>query len=618
MNRNSNRSFGKSSQRSKSDNDTSKSAPRLRKPADNNFRGREGQSEFKKSNRDFSGNNDRFEKKEGGFRSREASSSRPDFKKSSGRDFSSDRGNRFEKKEGGFRSREESSSRPDFKKSSGRDFSSDRGNRFEKKEGGFRSRENSSSRPDFKKSSDRDFSSDKGGRFEKKEGGFRSRENSSSRSDFKKSSDRDFSSDRGGRFDKKEGGFRSRENSSFRSDFKKSSDRDFSSDRGGRFDKKEGGFRSRENSSSRPDFKKSSDRDFSSDRGGRFDKKEGGFRSRENSSSRPDFKKSSDRDFSSDKGGNREGGYFERKEANARSRAEAARPKFKSRGGRNNFSEDKSDKFVNKYARRNNDYDQDGPPSYDFKHYEKHHKNEPDRSIEQGIRLNRYIANSGVCSRRDADKLIHDGLISVNGTVVTEMGFRVQPTDVVKYGKKKLSREKNVYVLLNKPKDFITTTDDPEERKTVMQLVASACEERIYPVGRLDRNTTGLLLLTNDGELADKLSHPSQKITKIYQVDLDKPLTEEDYEKIMAGLELEDGTAQVDELEILSPDRSILGIAIHIGRNRIVRRIFEHLGYDVVRLDRVMYAGLDKKNLSRGHWRYLTEKEVINLKYFLK
>ena len=278
----------------------------------------------------------------------------------------------------------------------------------------------------------------------------------------------------------------------------------------------------------------------------------------------------------------------------------------------------KSDKDEFNFASRNHEITQDGPPSYDLRHYEKHHKSE-DENADLGIRLNRHIANSGVCSRRDADKLIESGQITVNGNVVTEMGFRVKPTDVIHYGKKKLSREKLVYVLLNKPKDFITTTDDPDERKTVMQLVSNACEERIYPVGRLDRNTTGLLLLTNDGELADRLAHPSQKITKIYQVDLDKPITEEDFEAIKAGLKLEDGLAEVDELQILSPDnRSILGIAIHIGRNRIVRRIFEHLGYDVVRLDRVMYASLDKRNLPRGHWRYLDEKEVIHLKYFLK
>lgn len=234
----------------------------------------------------------------------------------------------------------------------------------------------------------------------------------------------------------------------------------------------------------------------------------------------------------------------------------------------------------------------------------------------ESIRLNKFIANAGICSRREADELILSGAIKVNGKVVTEMGFKVKPDDVVKYGDKLLKREHLVYLLLNKPKDFITTMDDPQERKTVMQLVKNACKERIYPVGRLDRNTTGLLLLTNDGELAKKLSHPSHQVKKVYQVDLNKPLTDDDFEKILQGVELEDGKATVDELAILSSDGITIGLSIHIGKNRIVRRIFEHLGYDVVKLDRAMYAGLTKKDLPRGKWRFLTEKEVLGLKYF--
>ncbi len=233
------------------------------------------------------------------------------------------------------------------------------------------------------------------------------------------------------------------------------------------------------------------------------------------------------------------------------------------------------------------------------------------------MRLNRYIANAGVCSRRDADVLIQSGEIKVNGNVVTEMGYQVQPGDVVKYGNRQLNREKMVYVLLNKPKDFITTTEDPEERRTVMDLVKEAADVRLFPVGRLDRNTTGLLLLTNDGELSEKLTHPSHNISKIYEVHLDKPITEEDFERVRQGVELEDGKAEVDDLAIVTPDRAILGIELHLGRNRIVRRIFEHLGYEVIKLDRVMYAGLNKKDLPRGKWRYLSEKEVIRLKYFV-
>jgi 23S rRNA pseudouridine2605 synthase len=232
------------------------------------------------------------------------------------------------------------------------------------------------------------------------------------------------------------------------------------------------------------------------------------------------------------------------------------------------------------------------------------------------IRLNRYISNAGVCSRRDADQLISEGLVEVNGKVITEMGYKVQPGDIVKYDGRTLSREKLVYLLLNKPKDFITTMDDPQERKTVMQLIAGACKERVYPVGRLDRNTTGLLLLTNDGELAERLTHPSNKVSKIYQVELDRPLDRSDFSTIEEGkIVLEDGPVRVDEIAYTDSSRKVLGLEIHEGRNRIVRRIFEHLGYEVEKLDRTMYAGLTKRDLPRGNWRTLTEKEVTKLKY---
>ncbi len=232
------------------------------------------------------------------------------------------------------------------------------------------------------------------------------------------------------------------------------------------------------------------------------------------------------------------------------------------------------------------------------------------------VRLNRYIANSGICSRRDADELIAQGLVEVNGKVITEMGYKVQPGDVVRYDGGTLKREQPVYLLLNKPKDFITTMDDPQERKTVMQLISGACKERVYPVGRLDRNTTGLLLLTNDGELAEKLTHPSNKISKVYQVELNRPLERSDFDTIVeGGILLEDGPVKVDEIAYSEGSKKVLGLEIHEGRNRIVRRIFEHLGYEVERLDRTMYAGLTKKDLPRGNWRFLTEKEVIKLKY---
>ncbi|KEO73247.1 hypothetical protein EL17_12910 [Anditalea andensis] len=270
----------------------------------------------------------------------------------------------------------------------------------------------------------------------------------------------------------------------------------------------------------------------------------------------------------------------------------------------------KSDRFFNK---KKGEIDDVEKPEYDLSKFEKNHRKHEDTDE---IRLNKYIANSGICSRRDADELIQKGSIKVNGEVITEMGYKVQRQDRITYNGKTINPEKPVYVLLNKPKDFITTTDDPMERRTVMQLVNNACEERIFPVGRLDRNTTGLLLFTNDGELAAKLSHPSGKIKKIYQVTLDKPLTSAHADAILEGLTLEDGLVNVDDLQVLSKDRTILGLEIHVGKNRIVRRIFAHLGYEVTALDRVTYAGLTKKDLTRGKYRFLTEKEVINLKYF--
>ena len=235
------------------------------------------------------------------------------------------------------------------------------------------------------------------------------------------------------------------------------------------------------------------------------------------------------------------------------------------------------------------------------------------------IRLNRYIANAGICSRRKADELIAAGVVSVNGEVISELGHKVDPLkDLVRYNGEALKREKMVYVLLNKPKDYITTTDDPQERRTVMQLVDKASKERIYPVGRLDRNTTGLLLMTNDGDLADKLSHPRNSVTKLYLVELDKGLTQGDLNKIGFGLELEDGFIKPDSVSyVTGASKKEIGIQIHSGKNRIVRRIFESLGYEVVKLDRSVYANLTKKDLPRGRWRYLDEKEVIQLKHLI-
>ncbi|MFN8251655.1 MAG: pseudouridine synthase [Ferruginibacter sp.] len=242
---------------------------------------------------------------------------------------------------------------------------------------------------------------------------------------------------------------------------------------------------------------------------------------------------------------------------------------------------------------------------------------EPSKPKTGSMPLNKYIAHCGICSRRDAVELITTGKVKVNKAVVTEPGFKVSNDDEVIYNNRKVFVTKNlVYILLNKPKDYITTSDDPQGRKTVLQLVATATTERVYPIGRLDRNTSGVLLLTNDGELTQKLSHPSYEITKIYEAKLDKPLVKADFDKILKGLKLEDGEIYVDSLAYAdSKDKSIIGIELHSGRNRIVRRIFEHLGYDVKGLDRVMFANLTKKNVERGRWRYLSEKEIRLLKY---
>ena len=231
------------------------------------------------------------------------------------------------------------------------------------------------------------------------------------------------------------------------------------------------------------------------------------------------------------------------------------------------------------------------------------------------IRLNKYLANAGVCSRREADDFIQAGVVTVNGQVVTELGTKVLRGDEVKFHDQPVTLEKKVYVLLNKPKDYVTTSDDPQQRKTVMDLVKDACPERIYPVGRLDRNTTGVLLLTNDGEMASKLTHPKFLKKKVYHVYLDKNVTMHDMQQIASGIELEDGEIQADAIEYADDhDKSQVGIEIHSGKNRIVRRIFESLGYRVTKLDRVQFAGLTKKNLRRGDWRFLTEQEVDMLR----
>lgn len=238
-----------------------------------------------------------------------------------------------------------------------------------------------------------------------------------------------------------------------------------------------------------------------------------------------------------------------------------------------------------------------------------------DNAEDEKMRLNKYIAHAGICSRREADKLIEEGLISINGKRVTELGVKVAPEDEVRYKGKPIKPEKPVYILMNKPKDTITTVKDPRQRKTVIDIIRPRVRQKVFPVGRLDRNTTGVLLLTNDGKLAEKLMHPSHKKKKVYHVFLNKDLSKKDAEKLVSGIELEDGFMQFDAVGFPKDEiRNEIGIEIHSGRNRVVRRMFEATGYEVVKLDRVFFAGLSKKGLSRGRWRYLTDKEVGILK----
>lgn len=286
--------------------------------------------------------------------------------------------------------------------------------------------------------------------------------------------------------------------------------------------------------------------------------------------------------------------------------------KFEGDGGRKPYGGKKfgdkhpayGDKGGRKFGRDERRFD-DKPKSYP--------KYNPNR-VTGEIRLNRFVAQSGLCSRREADDFITAGLVSVNGVVVTELGTKVKPTDEVRFNDERIRGEKNVYLILNKPKGYVTTLEDEHANKTVMELVKDACKERIYPVGRLDKNSLGLLLFTNDGDITRQLTHPSNKKKKIYEVELDKPLTRADFDALAEGITLEDGDAFFDEISYLKDDKKSVGVEIHSGRNRIVRRMFEHLGYSVTKLDRVYYAGLTKKNLKRGAWRFLTDDEVNRLK----
>ena len=279
--------------------------------------------------------------------------------------------------------------------------------------------------------------------------------------------------------------------------------------------------------------------------------------------------------------------------------------------GKNDGFKSKSEDFKGgrKPMGKSEGYKSKGKPAAE-RSYPKYNPNK----VTGEIRLNRFVAQSGLCSRREADDFIAAGLVSVNGVIVTELGTKVWPTDVVKFNDERLQGEKNVYLVLNKPKGYVTTLEDDHAEKTVMELVQNACKERIYPVGRLDKNSLGLLLFTNDGDITRQLTHPSLRKKKIYEVTLDKALTRADLEQLAEGITLEDGDIYFDEISYIKDDKKSVGVEIHSGRNRIVRRMFEHLGYKVTKLDRVYYAGLTKKNLKRGAWRFLTSDEVARLK----
>ncbi len=348
--------------------------------------------------------------------------------------------------------------------------------------------------------------------------------------------------------------------------------------REGGYQQREGGFQPRTN------------------REGGYQQREGGYKPRFN---REGGYQSREGGFQPREGGFQRGGYGQR--------GGYQRGGFQGRGG---YGQQRGG-FGGPRRQRSADYD----PNAKYSHKKRIEYSEAHIDPEAPIRLNKFLANAGVCSRREADTFIEAGVVTVNGVVVTELGTKVKRIDEVKFHDQPVKIEKKVYVLLNKPKDYVTTSDDPQNRKTVMDLVKGACDERIYPVGRLDRNTTGVLLLTNDGELASKLTHPKFLKKKIYHVHTDKNVTAADMRQIAEGITLDDGDIHADAIEYTSDtDKKQVGIEIHSGRNRIVRRIFEHLGYKVTKLDRVLFAGLTKKNLKRGDWRYLTEDEVNMLR----
>jgi len=540
-------------------------------------------------------NSGRFERKEG------------DFKKPyRSREEGGDAGSR---KSYGPKKLERDGDKPSFRKRF--EGGEERGEkRFEKKEGGFRKKFEDRGEGGFRKKSDGEDRGEK--RFEKKEGGFKKKFEDRGEGGYRKK----FDDNEGGekRFDREKKFNKDDKFADRKASYKKSfEDRDsdekpsrkkYEDGEGGEkhFEKREGGFRKK----------------FEGDdkREKRFDKKDGKF-AKKDAGKGGKKGKFGDNDGDSNKFGDQD--IFEKKR-----RYKKEEDENYVANENEGFSKELTDKYATekkptKIKKKKNveiEFDDDEDDYIDEREVKRNASKWGEVELEGPMTLNKYIAHSGQCSRRDAAELVKKGKVKVNGEMMLDPGYRVKPGDLVILGGKKLTPQKNmVYILLNKPKGFITTTEDPEGRKTVMELVENSGAERLFPVGRLDRNTTGLLLLTNDGDLAQKLSHPSHEIKKIYQVTLDKSLSKPDFDKITAGLELEDGEVKVDSIAYLDAKNEI-GLEIHSGKNRIVRRIFESLGYEVEKLDRVMYAGLTKKNVNRGKWRFLTDREIILLKHF--
>jgi 23S rRNA pseudouridine2605 synthase len=449
-------------------------------------------------------------------------------------------------------------------------------------------------------------------------------------------------------------------------DKKESGEKRFKKEDGGNWNKKPS--RYSDNKEKRPYKKREegerySDRDKTESGEKRFKKEDGGnwnkkpSRYSDNKEKRPykkreegerysdrDKKESGEKRFKKDDGGNwnkKPSRYSDNKEKRPykkREEGERYSDRDKKESGEKRFKKDDGGKWSKKPSRysdnkekrpykkreegdRYSDKEKGEKPYYNkgrkpFRPKYKKSESQDDVSSDGSIRLNKYIANSGICSRREADQLIETGAVTVNGKTITQMGVRIQPGDTVKVGEQAIKNEKKVYILLNKPKDYITTTDDPSGRRTVMHLIRNATRIRVYPVGRLDRNTTGVLLFTNDGELTKKLTHPKHGARKIYHVHTDKNVSVDDLHRLVNGIEMEDGTAIADEASYVGDgaDKKDIGVVLHSGKNRVVRRMFEALGYKVQKLDRVVFAGLTKKDLQRGRWRFLTEKEVSFLK----